>query len=354
MTRRALITGLFALLLAPAAAAGPPPTEPGWHQEVQFNRYSPLAAKWAFAERVFAPTIVDRLRRFEQASGVEAVEHTVDLAEEKFDLFIPKRRPAEGYGVIVYVSPGAWWPLSREYRRELDRRGLVWVMGYNAGNRQNAFERRMPLALHGLANVQALLEVDPSRVYIAGFSGGSRVAERMSLWWPDVFHGALLFASSDEIGQRGLSPPAPELMHLFQHRTRVVFATGSSDLPNRKRDVNTKASLEQYCVANVATISIPRNHHWLPNIRGFRKALDAVEAAPSATPDPACLSRLAQEAEQGMARVESLLAAGDVAEAGKLLGALEDRFGGLLGPDAVTLARTIAGKMGPENGAGGG
>lgn len=337
------------LLLSPplvAADAPLPAQEPGWHRELVFDSYSPLAAKWAFADRVFAPTVVDRLRRFEAASGTVAVEHTVDLAEEHFDLFVPRRRPDAGYGVLVFVSPMPDFPLPRDWHAELNRRGLVFVTARRSGNAQNAFERRMPLALHGLAEVQARMPVDATRVYVAGFSGGARVAERMALAWPDVFNGVVLFASSDPIGKDGLVPPAAPLMRRFQRHSRVVFATGSSDLPNRNLDRITRASLSAYCVANVHTV-VPRIGHWVPDRRGLGRALDALESAPVADAGTdACIQRLEADAEAGLATVDALLADGKAEEAGERLGALEDRFGGLLAPRSVELATRIAALLG--------
>lgn len=329
------------LAACPALAAAQAPG-PGWHRELVFDAYSPLAAKWAFSERVFAPTVVDRLRRFERASGTVAVEHTVDLAEERYDLYVPRRRPQPGYGVIVFVSPMPDFPMPRDWHAELDRRGLVFVTARRSGNRQNAFERRMPLALHGLANVAARLPVDASRVYVAGFSGGSRVAQRMALGWPDLFAGVILFGSSDPIGEEGFLPPTGELMRRFQRHSQVVFATGSSDLPNRNLDRIARASLERYCVANVSTV-VPRTGHWVPDRRGLRKALDALEAEPSSdAANAACIGRLEADAAAGLDAVEALLVAGRTADAGQRLGALEDRFGGMLAPRSVALARRIA------------
>jgi hypothetical protein len=40
---------------------------------------------------VFSPTTHDRLKRFQAHIGHRAVEHTVDITEERFDLYIPAR-----------------------------------------------------------------------------------------------------------------------------------------------------------------------------------------------------------------------------------------------------------------------
>jgi len=75
-------------------------------------------------------------------------------------------------------------------------------------NDASTVDRREPLALLAAQNVMAQYPVDPQRVYIGGFSGGSRVALRLALGYPDVFHGALLNAGSDPIGNADVSLPA--------------------------------------------------------------------------------------------------------------------------------------------------
>jgi poly(3-hydroxybutyrate) depolymerase len=61
-------------------------------------------------------------------------------------------------------------------------------------------ERRIPLALLAAHNVMQRYPVDKERLYIGGMSGGSRVALRIALAFPDVFHALLLHSGSDRIG----------------------------------------------------------------------------------------------------------------------------------------------------------
>ena len=58
----------------------------------------------------------------------------------------------------------------------------------------------MPLALLAYENIRRSHTLDANRVYVGGMSGGSRVALRVALAYPDVFRGALLNAGSDPIG----------------------------------------------------------------------------------------------------------------------------------------------------------
>ena len=332
--------------LVPAAAGAAAAT--GWMTEQTFDAYSPLAAKHALIDRVLVPTLADRIRRFEQQTGREASEHTVDLANERFDLFVPPRAPDGGYAVMVFVSPMPDFPLSPGWKKELGKQGMIFVSARRSGNQQNVLDRRIPLALHALENVSRRYPVDPQRVYIAGFSGGSRVAWRIARAYADVFSGALLIGGSDAFGEFDTAPPLPAQMHWLRTRSRIVFATGGSDLPNRGKDARTRESLVHFCVPGARTIPVPRVDHWVPPPRKFADALRALESPVVANTDaPACEARLAEEIEQGMREVESLLANSAAADAGTALGKLEDKYGGLLPPRAVALARSIATQLEP-------
>lgn len=355
-TARAGMAVLFLHAAGAAVAAQGAPTQstPGWHDEQLFDRYSPLAAKREFARRVLQPTTYDRLQRFELATGIVASEHTLDLREERFDLFVPARKPPDGYGLVVFVSPMQDFRLPGDWKRELDRRGLAFVAARRSGNSENMYERRMPLALHAYANAAARLPLDPGRIHVAGFSGGARVAQRLALAYPDVFGGVVLFASSDPFGVPGvrdgeppLWPPLREFMEAFQERTRVVLVTGTQDLPNRVRDARTIESLRDYCVRHVAEVGVSRLGHWLPDRRGLARALDALESGADARPvPPGCDARLQRRVDGLLDRVAALLAAGHADRAGVLLGEAEDRFGGLTAQRSVELSHRIARALG--------
>ncbi|MCB1553606.1 MAG: hypothetical protein KDJ14_07320 [Xanthomonadales bacterium] len=325
----------------------------GWMPEQTFADYSPLAAKWEYARRIFSPTTLDRLQRFERASGVVAVEHTVDLAKERFDLFVPGKQPEGGYGLLVFNSPmPIAMPLHPDWKRELSRRGIIWVSSYRSGNQQNYIERRLPLALHGYEHVVQHYPVNPERVYVGGFSGGSRVAERLAVAFSDVFRGVMLVGGADPIGEEAGPIPSPrELMRLFQTRTKVVFATGGEDLPNRAKDERSRENFERLCVAHVDIAWVPRIGHWVPDRRGLDKALDLLErpVPPVGAEHAACMQQLDAEVDAAFADVQRMADSGREAEAGSALGALEDRFGGLL-PDAVVpLGRTLSAHMQQHN-----
>ena len=69
-------------------------------------------------------------------------------------------------------------------------------------------------------------------------------------------------------------------MRRYQSHSRIVFATGQNDLPNRAQDEDTRASFVDYCVIGGRTHLQRRLDHWIPDRRGFATAtLDSSSTA---------------------------------------------------------------------------
>lgn len=330
------LTIAFALSLSagPLAALD----EPG----IRITEYSPHARALEVSRRLLGPVTHDRVLRFTAREGLEVAEHDVDLSKERYELVLPRTRPAAGYGVFVFVAPQHHFPLTSDLRKELDRRGLIYIAAYASGNDQNVYKRRVPLALHGLAHVLANYEVDPERVFVAGFSGGSRVAQRLATGYPDVFRAVMLVGGSDAIGRDGFVPPPRELMERYQTRMRVVVATGREDSPNRAKDGRSRATLEAYCTAGLAQVIPPRVGHEMPYGKPLAKALDLMEQPVVESPANAdCRAALLAAVEAALDAAERLLDAGRLDEAASELQAIDARYGGLASPRIEALVRRL-------------
>lgn len=310
-----------------------------------FDRYSPLVEADEFSRRVFTPTTADRLERFQKHLGQRAVTHTVDLHHELFDVWLPSRKPDGGYGLIVFVSPTRHWPLTHGWKKALDRTGTIYVSARKSGNSQNVYERRIPLALHAYENVQARYRIDPARVTIGGFSGGSRTAIRIAAAYSDVFTGALLVGGAKTMGEEDFAPPPAELMALLQRRMRVVFSTGRHDAPNQRLDGRSRDALEARCVAGVFKISEANIGHEVPNLKTMMRVIERLDQPlkpASLQAQETCSKTLVARVEQDIAAVETAMKNGELGRAGDLLGAADLAWGGLAGDRLVALARELA------------
>jgi len=245
--------------------------------------------------------------------------------------------PDHPQALLVFIPP---WPraeVPRQWIPVLNRYNTILVTAANSGNEAPTTDRREPLALLAVHNIMARYPVDPQQVYIGGFSGGSRVALRLALGYPDVFHGALLNAGSDTIGDAPL-PPA-DLFRRFQESSRLVFFTGERDEENIARDIHSRQSLEKWCVYDVITQTELRAGHEAASAADFNRALQALLGQRHNNPGKleTCRARVEQELKVRLEQVESAFTRGDP-NAEKQLSSLDAQYGGLAAPRSLEIA----------------
>ena len=335
MSRAALLLLLGACVRQPMAAPR------AQTRDVIFTGYSPLSRTAEIGRRTLTP-LTYRLGKIAlAASGNVLREQQIDLPNEKFALYVPATPPPkDGFGLLVFVSPVPEPVRPVLWREALDRHDLILVSPANAGNDTSVLDRRLPLALLAYENVRALHPLDPKRVYVGGFSGGSRVAEVAALAYPDVFRGALLEAGSDPIGgEAGIYLPPAELFRQFQ-ATRLVYVTGEKDQVNLLDDQASRTSMKDNCVFDIEVLVARRLGHDLLDPANLGRALDALDKRSPI--DPAelerCNARVRRELDARLAEVEAAIARGDRDRALGLLRAIDGRYGGLAAPAILDLA----------------
>ncbi len=313
-----------------------------------FTDYSALSTKLELARRSLRPLTAARSPRILTQSGPQVSEQPVDLSHEAFVLYVPARPPPRGYALLVFVPPWQDARLPAGWAPVLDRYHVIFVSAARSGNEASVLGRREPLALLAEHNVVARYPVDPQRVYLAGFSGGSRVAMRLALAYPDVFRGAILNAGSDPIGDADIPLPPRDLFLRFQSSSRLVYLTGEADLTNLEMAAVSMRSMRKWCVFDTDAEVNPRvgrsvAGHEVADSAALSRALDAMLKPVRPDPDrlAACRSGLEGELLAELQRVESLIATGKREAAQESLEEIDKRFGGLAALRSVELAGKI-------------
>ena len=329
--------GLLSMLMSPANTQTLPV---GLRNGVVFTEYSALSSSPELVRRLLSPLIALRANQEAARMGKALRGQPINLASESFSIYVPAHPPPHGYSLLVFVPP---WPkadVPSQWIPVLERHDMILVTAANSGNDASTVDRREPLALLAAHNAMAQYPVDPQQVYIGGFSGGSRVALRLALGYPDVFHGALLNAGSDPIGNADVPLPPAELLRRFQDSMRLVYVTGERDDAHLIDDIHSRQSLEKWCVFDVVTETEPRKGHELADASAFSRSLDALlkraEAHPHRLVD--CRARIAEELTTRLKQVEDSFARGEPSTARRLLGKIDARYGGLAAPRSVELA----------------
>ena len=310
-----------ALWALPAGAQNAPS---GLQTDVVFSEASTLSSTAELVRRTFSPLTALHINQEAQRTGHSLRGQPLDPAREHYAVYVPEHPQA----LLVFVPPWSRAEVPRQWIPVLNRYNTILVTAANSGNEAPTTDRREPLALVAVHNIMARYPVDPQQVYIGGFSGGARVALRLALGYPDIFHGALLNAGSDTLGEAPI-PPA-DLFRQFQESSRLVYLTGERDEENVARDIHSRQSLEKWCVYDVITLNEPRTGHELASAADFNRALQALLGQRHENPGKLeqCRARVEQELKTRLEQIDSA----------KQLSSLDAQYGGLAAPRSLELA----------------
>jgi predicted esterase len=333
---------LFLLLVARAAGTA---AQDGQSEVVKFDQYTPLASNLTMAERLLTPLTAAQLRDRLAAVGKGIRDQPIDLAHEEFRVYVPEPKPPGGFGVFVFVPPWQENDVPRGWETAFDAQGVIFVSATRSGNEESPLGRREPLAILAAYNVMKGYPVDPSRVYVGGFSGGSRIALRLALGYPDLFRGALLDAGSDPIGGPDLPLPPRALFEQFRVSSRLIYVTGTHDEFHMTQQAGSVGSMNRWCVVNVATQAVGGLGHSLAPSSVASAVLAALGAPVGPPPARAeqCWTRLTAEVDGELSEAEGKSGRGDAGAARSLLERIDKRYSGLAAPRSVELAQRLAG-----------
>jgi len=200
---------------------------------------------WIDADRWTGPTRPSPVQ-------IVGVTHRVRLGREieprrrrpeppRIRIRLPERdapAPERATGLLIWISDTPSGRIPEPIARGCDALGLV-ALGLDHCGDALPHADRAQLVLDALASVSSALTLDRGRVYIAGFSGGARLASMMQLAFPDIFAGALAIgglATHDDAptgaGRTGwgedLAAPSRHARELLASRRLGVIA-GSVD-----------------------------------------------------------------------------------------------------------------------------
>lgn len=254
-----------------------------------FRQRHPDSTLEVLAERFGRPIV--------ELARAEAAGERYDVAGERFAVFVPQRyepRSAsseEGWGLVVWVSPTdeGEVPAGATEAVLADRR-LLWVGADGSGNQRLTWQR-IALALDAAHNMSRYYDLDPQRIYVAGYSGGGRVASALALLFPETFRGGLFLYGVDfyrrvPIPDRPGSDwlpwfPAPSRAALERLRetTRLVLVTGERDF-NRMQVRTFAEEYREEGFEHLTYIEIPgASHYDWPSRRWLEEAFAALDGA---------------------------------------------------------------------------
>jgi hypothetical protein len=102
-----------------------------------FTDHSALSGSEEVVRRLLSPLHALRVNQEVNRSGKALFEQAVDLAFEKFAVYVPPHAPPSGFSLLVFVSPFREELLPQQWTATLDRHGMIFVSAANSGNDAN-------------------------------------------------------------------------------------------------------------------------------------------------------------------------------------------------------------------------
>lgn len=230
-----------------------------------------LLASLAGASTFAAPPTIERITTLaEMFSGSETAALSRTLPADRI-IHYRVRLPAgdTSAGVLVFVSPTDSGELPEQWRCVLDGKRLTWIAADGYGNSRLTAER-MLVAVMGLKLARQLRATDEKRQYVAGMSGGGRIASQSVTHFPQLFTGAIFMVGADYF-----MPEDASQRTLLASR-RLVFVTGSRDFNHREmRRVHDRYA--DAGVTDIRWLDEPGFGHEIATARQLATALDFLD-----------------------------------------------------------------------------
>jgi hypothetical protein len=332
----ALSASVFA---GPGSSAQAGEAGTGAFPETTFQVYTPLAGNREIARRLLDPIASAAVTEAMTRAGT-IDQQPIDLSQEKFLLYVPPAPDTGSYALVVFVPPWKKARLPDNWADVMDRYHAIIVVADNSGNTESDLARRVPLALLAEFNVASRYKIDPARIFIAGFSGGSRVAERLALGYPDIFRGAILNEGSYPVGgARGLPLPPRGLALTLQERSRIFLLMGDGDSDFVIAAQADALSLRKVCVNQLGNGAMLHTSHMFADPITLSRAFEFLLAPPPADRAEldACRSRLEADIAARLHDADQLRSAGKTAEAKSAAHDIDLAYGGLAAPHVIEL-----------------
>jgi hypothetical protein len=261
---------LIAFVLCLSASAAPPKVKPGERAMIQFAESPP---------QIEAEQLKLRLHSKEMPGEY-------DIAKETFEVLVPKDyKTTEPHGLFIWISASAAPNIPQDWEPVLAEKRLILIGARNSGNPRDIFDR-MRMAVDANFNLRKLFNVDGRRVYVSGFSGGSRVASMLGVSFAEMFSGTMCFmgvnfyTNTPAPGGKAYSMgyiPDDQVLPLAKKFCRYVLVTGSNDMNHAETLSVFEGGFRKEGFSKVKLLDIPEQKHALPAAEWLRKGIEFLD-----------------------------------------------------------------------------
>jgi len=191
---------------------------------------------------------------------------------QSYELFVPpnsnRRKPAP---LVLFISPGAKPAGWSQWQSVCMKSGVIFASPFAAGN-DCPFRRRVRIVLDVLDDVRRRQPIDADRTYLAGFSGGARIACSLAFALPEYFGGVVAICGAEKLRDE------PWLRERVVERLSVALITGEQDF-NRAELERMRGPLLADVGVRAKVWTVPGLGHAIPDDRQLAAALAWLEEA---------------------------------------------------------------------------
>jgi hypothetical protein len=256
--RRALGLALLCLGLWPATD-GVRGAEPRTGYQKRVTVGAPTRLDWTFvlSNRSLAEPPADWLGDY-------------DSKKQQYDLFVPPGyTPKKSYPVILFITAareaGGW----DRFEQICKQQGIIFAAPHDAGNDVPP-KKRTRIVLDVLDDVRRTYNTDPDRTYLAGISGGARMANAIAFALPEYFGGVLSLVAGGELRDE------PWLRQRVIDRLSAALVTGENDF-NRAEVERLRGPYLKEVGVRTRVWMVPKMGHEMPRTALLAEALQWLE-----------------------------------------------------------------------------
>ena len=112
------------------------------------------------------------------------------LNNYNFDIYIPADYDGtKAYGLVTYINSGNNGGFTNQWLPVFDEKQIIYIAGDNIGN-SVFINNRAGVAMAAVYRLKEILNIDSTRIYASGNSGGARTAMVLAYAYPEWFFGA--------------------------------------------------------------------------------------------------------------------------------------------------------------------
>ncbi len=211
-----------------------------------------------------------------------------DSTKQRYEAFVPaaakpaasktktkvKSKTAEpadpGMALVLFISagdqPAGWGSL----QSVCQQKGIAFASPYNAGN-NTPMPRRIRIVLDVLDDLRRRHRIDADRTYLAGFSGGGRVACGITFALPELFGGVIPVCAGGDLREE------PWLRHRVMDRLSVAMITGTGDFNRGEVERFRGPMLAEMGVRTKAT-TVEKLGHGIPDAKTLSEVIEWLDA----------------------------------------------------------------------------